>query len=120
MPPAGRRQAGRRVPQPDPEVLAALEAALADTPGIKRRPMFGCPAFFAGRRMFACVYGDQVGLKLPAARVEELLQSGYVPFRPIGKPPMREWAAAPRELALSFADEPAVVLEALRFIVRGE
>ena len=69
--------------------------------------------------MFACVYGDQVGLKLPAARVEELLRSGYVPFRPIGKPPMREWVAAPRELALSFADEPAVVLEALSFVVRG-
>jgi hypothetical protein len=63
-------------------------------PGISSGQMFGCPAFFLGRRMVACIYGDQVGVKLPATRVEEVLaQADTEPFQPYGKSRMREWVA---------------------------
>lgn len=55
--------------------------------------MFGCPAFFLSQRMVACIYGDQIGIKLPISRVDALLAAAVVaPFRPYGKA-MREWVA---------------------------
>ena len=73
------------------EVVWLLLSVHAD---IRAGQMFGCPAFFLGRRMVACVYGDEVGIKLPSARVEELLvQPDIEPFRPYGKDKMREWVA---------------------------
>lgn len=61
--------------------------------GIRERQMFGCPAFFLDRRMVACVYGNEVGLKLPSSRVDALLTKATVsPFKPYGKT-MREWVS---------------------------
>ncbi len=70
--------------------VARLLSGHAD---IRERKMFGCPAFFLGRRMVACIYGDEVGIKLPSDRVNGLLAKAVVaPFRPYGKT-MREWVS---------------------------
>ena len=112
-----RGRSPRRAPPTNRLVLAAVESATAHEPRVSRRRMFGCPAFFIAGRMFACVVGDEVGLKLPFERVEALLAGGrYVPFRPLGKPAMRQWVAAPRQTALELARDPAIVREALRFV----
>jgi hypothetical protein len=75
-----------------PVLLEAVRHGLREAPGVRERPMFGYPAFFAGTRMFACLYEDGIGLRLPAARVAALLESGEGrAFRPRGKPAMREW-----------------------------
>ena len=73
--------------------LAWLSALLIDQPEVTQRSMFGCPAFFTGGRMFACVYEDTIGLKLSAPRVTALLSTVAHPFAPYGKPPMRQWLA---------------------------
>ncbi len=97
---------------------AWLSDLLADT-DVQARPMFGCPAFFRGGRLFACVYGEEIGLKLPEAQVAELLtRSGYEAFTPYGKRPMREWVAVHTDPS----ETPSVgelVHEAMTF-VRGE
>lgn len=51
--------------------------------------MFGYPAFFAGRKMFACVYGEGVAVRLTQA---ETSGTGAVvrEFRPHGRT-MRRW-----------------------------
>jgi len=65
---------------------------LADEEDVVIRPMFGCPAFFLGRRMFACVYAEKLVLKLPAAQVTELVDRSVAEhFCPPGKLPMRQW-----------------------------
>ena len=67
---------------------------LATATDVVTRKMFGCPAFFVGRRMFACVYEDEVGLKLPATQVQTLIAGGVAEsFQPYGKPKMRQWCA---------------------------
>jgi len=54
--------------------------------------MFGCPAAFVGRRMAFCVFSSAVGAKVPEAEAAGLIASGTAtPFRPFGRPPMREW-----------------------------
>jgi hypothetical protein len=69
-----------------------MEPARAGAIDIRAGSMFGCPAAFVGGRLAFCVYGTSVGVKIPQPRAEALLQSGEaVPFRPYGKPAMREW-----------------------------
>lgn len=77
--------------------LRLFLAQQLSTDDVQQRAMFACPAFFTGRRMFACVYGRTVGLKLPTERVQQLLRMpGFEPFTPYGKRTMREWIAIVR------------------------
>ncbi len=57
--------------------------------------MFGHPALYTGGRLYACAYGDGVGLKLPADVVAVLVaDEGFEPFQPYGRR-MREWVLLP-------------------------
>ena len=79
--------------------------------------MFGLPAFYVAGKLFACVYGDGVGLKLPAERVAALLdRPGVAPFRPYGKPAMRQWIQLTRSSADDYAGDLELLLESARFV----
>jgi hypothetical protein len=102
------------------EVLEVLAPRLAEVPHVHPGKMFGFPAFYAAGRLFACVYGQGVGLKLPRERVTELLrQPGFVPFQPYGKPMMREWVEIRRPGAEDYAADLALFVEAARFVARA-
>ncbi len=74
---------------------ALLAAARTIDPAIRGGYMFGCPAIFYGHKMAACVFGDKISLKLPAALADATLASGRaVPFAPYGRAVMREWIMA--------------------------
>ena len=69
-----------------------LDDMLSQYENVRMGQMFGYPAYYVGRSMFACLYEGKVGLKVPedtanAARDKE----GISDFRPYGKPKMREW-----------------------------
>ncbi|RKE25246.1 TfoX-like protein [Paraburkholderia sp. BL23I1N1] len=94
-------------------LLASLRAVASQYDDIHERAMFGCPGFFAGTSMVACVYGDQIVLKLPADRVTTLLQTpGCSYFKPYDRTPMRQWLAfgtsSPAFSALAVLFEEAV------------
>lgn len=93
-----------------------LSEVLAGCAGIRAGHMFGFPAYYAGRRLFACVYGSGVGIKLPAARAAGLLDGGGgVPFRPYGRPPMRHWVELRRSRPEDYRKDRALLLEAAAF-----
>lgn len=74
------------------DVAAALMEVADELPDTRVGKMFGYPALYTGGKLFACAYGDGVGLKLPAEVVAELIEEeGVDPFRPYGKARMREW-----------------------------
>ena len=77
----------------DGNLLVAVERALKKFPVVRRGKMFGYPAFYVGRKMFACVYRRIIGLKLPAERAAALVSSGtgFIWFQPYGRRAMREW-----------------------------
>jgi hypothetical protein len=91
--------------------------SLGDEAGAKRGHMFGHPALYARGKMAACAYGGGIGLKLPAERVVELLESGRgEPFQPYGKSRMREWVHL---RAVSTADVEHLadlIVESLAFV----
>lgn len=69
-----------------------LDALLCSLPGVVPGRMFGYPAYYVGGKLFACVYGEGVGLKVPEAVAARLLAQAHVaPFQPLGRPRMKQW-----------------------------
>ena len=63
-------------------------------PDLRVGAMFGSPAAFVGKRMVFCVFGDVLGVKVPAAYAEGLVRDGCASaFQPYGRAPMKEWIA---------------------------
>jgi hypothetical protein len=77
----------------NPEHKAVLDELLLDYPQVRPGKMFGFPAYYAGKKLCICLYEQGVGIKLPEQSATKLLASDQntVPFRPLGKPKMREW-----------------------------
>jgi hypothetical protein len=99
----------------DPEVAAAM-SRIGEHLGARPGHMFGHPALYADRRLAACAYGTGIGLKLPAARVSEVLETGRgVPFQPYGKPPMREWVHLPASAGDDDESMTTLISEAVEF-----
>jgi hypothetical protein len=78
----------KQSPNP-PRDLAEL---LLTIPGASLGKSFGRPAFCIADKIFAFEYQDGVVLKLPAERVQTLLERpGFAVFQMRNKPVMREW-----------------------------
>jgi hypothetical protein len=72
---------------------AQLDALLLALPGVSGRTINGLDAYFVTDKMFACISGDGVGLRLPTAAATELQFSrdNVVSFQPGGMASTREW-----------------------------
>lgn len=55
--------------------------------------MSGLPAYFINKKMFACIHGSGVAIRLLVSTATELQFSkgNVVPFQPNGRPSSREW-----------------------------
>src|ERR1700716_1034816 len=78
---------------PESSRKAQIDAVLLKLPGVSARKINGLDAYFASDRMFACISGDGVGLRLPAATATELQfsRNNVVSFQPRGISSTREW-----------------------------
>ena len=65
---------------------AQIDALLLKLPGVSARKINGLDAYFVSDKMFACISGEGVGLRLPVATATELQFSrdNVVPFQPGG------------------------------------
>ena len=72
---------------------AQIDALLLQLPGASPRKINGLDAYFVSDKMFACISGDGVGLRLPVATATELQfsRNDVVPFQPGGVASTREW-----------------------------
>ena len=71
---------------------AILDHFFSKNDDVRLGQMFGYPAYYVGRSMFACLYEGMVGLKLPEASANEARKKSEITyFQPYGKPKMREW-----------------------------
>ena len=76
--------------------------------------MFGCAGLRTGRRFFAIRWHDQLALKLPAARLDGLLEAGDGrPFEPMEGRRMNGW------LVLADRPDPEHLVEEARAYVAG-
>jgi hypothetical protein len=103
-----------------PGHLTTIRGLLSSHEDVREGRMFGLPAFFAGRRMFACIYGDGVGIKVPASLAASLLErSDTESFRPYGKSAMREWVQINHTTSSDYEADLDVFLISLRFVTQG-
>jgi TfoX/Sxy family transcriptional regulator of competence genes len=81
--------------KPPADLVARFDAALPDDPACERRQMFGCPAAFVNRNMFAALHQSDVIVRLAADARAALQRGGGRPFEPRPGRVMREYLTLP-------------------------
>jgi len=106
---------------PKPSRKAQIDALLLRLPGASARKIGGLDGYFVSDRMFACISGDGVGLRLPAAMATELQFSrdNVVPFQPGGTASTREWIQINRAEAAEYEKDLELFRTSLEFVKAG-
>ena len=105
----------------EPTRKSQVDAVLLKLPGVKSKKLNALDAYFVNDRMFACISGDGVGLRLPAATCNELQFSreNVAPFTPAGMPSSREWVQINRADATEYEKDIELFQASIEFVVRG-
>lgn len=104
-------------PVANEEHEAVLDSLLLSLPGVVAGKMFGYPAYYVNRKLFACVYGDAVGVKVREELAKILLLEDHVvPFQPIGKVRMREWVQINRSRSADYNLDMEIFLASLDYV----
>ena len=94
-----------------------LDAMLLGLPGVRAGKMFGYPAYYVDDKLFACVYGSGVGVKVPEDFAAGLLKRPYiVPFQPMGKPKMKEWIQINRQRSEDYRNDLEIFQLSVEFV----
>ena len=100
---------------------AKIDALLLTLRGVSARKINGLDAYFVSDKMFACISGNGVGLRLPAATATELQFSrkDVVPFQPGGMASSREWIQIDRAEAAEYEKDLELFQTSLEFVKTG-
>ena len=103
---------------PESSRKAQIDALLLKLPGVSARKINGLDAYFVSDKMFACISGRGVGLRLPAATAAELRFSrdNVVPFQPAGMASSREWIQIDRAEAAEYENDLQLFQASLEFV----
>ena len=97
---------------------AQIDALLLKLPGVSTKKINGLDAYFVSDRMFACISGRGIGLRLPAATAAELqfARDNVVPFQPAGMASSREWIQIDRAEAADYEKDLELFQASLEFV----
>jgi hypothetical protein len=103
---------------PEPSRKAQIDALLLKLPGVSGRKINGLDAYFVSDKMFACISGEGIGLRLPAATARELQFSrdNVVAFQPAGLASTREWIQINRADAAEYEKDLEVFQASIDFV----
>jgi hypothetical protein len=95
-----------------------IDAVLLKLPGVSARKINNLDAYFVSDKMFACISGNGVGLRLPVATATELQFSreNVVPFQPGGMASSREWIQIDRAEAADYEKDLELFQASLDFV----
>jgi hypothetical protein len=104
--------------KPDTSRKALIDAVLLKLPGVNGKKINGLDAYFVNDRMFACISGNGVGLRLPAATATDLQFSreNVVAFQPGGVTSSREWIQIDRADAADYEKDLEIFQAAHEFV----
>ena len=111
-------------PKPDsaaPSRKGQIDALLLALPGVTGRKINGLDAYFVSDKMFACISGKGIGLRLPSAVATELQFSrdNVSPFAPGGTASTREWVQIDREDASQYEKDLQLFRDSIDFVKTG-
>jgi hypothetical protein len=100
---------------------AQIDELLLKLPGVSARKINGLDAYFVADKMFACISGNGIGLRLPVAAATELQFSreNVVPFTPGGMASTREWIQIDRADAADYEKDLELFQASLDFVKAG-
>ncbi|MEP6944164.1 MAG: hypothetical protein ABI981_14575 [Betaproteobacteria bacterium] len=106
---------------PESRRKAQLDALLLALPGVSARTLNRLDAYFVSDKMFACISGKGVGLRLPVATATELTFSrdNVVPFQPGGMASTREWIQIDRADAADYEQDLPLFQASVDFVKGG-
>ena len=106
---------------PESSRKAQLDALLLKLPGVSARRINGLDAYFVSDKMFACISGKGVGLRLPVAVATELQFSrqNVVSFQPGGMASTREWVQIDRADAAEYEKDLELFQASVEFVKGG-
>lgn len=98
-----------------------IDAVLLKLPGVSTRKLKGLHAYFVSDRMFACISGNGVGLRLPVAVARELhfSRNDVTPFTPAGISSTKEWIQIDRADAAEYEKDLELFRQSLEFVKGG-
>lgn len=101
---------------PDPK--AAIDALLLKIRGVEAGDMSGMPAYFVNKKMFACIHGGGLAIRVPVATATELQfsRSDVVAFQPHGKQSSREWIQINRESPADYEKDLELLQASIEFV----
>jgi hypothetical protein len=110
------------VPTENPKNIrkSQIDAVILKLPGASTKKIGGLDGYFVNDRMFACISGDGVGLRLPAATARDLQFSreNVAPFNPGGVGTTKEWIQINRPEAADYEKDAELFQQALDFVKR--
>jgi hypothetical protein len=104
-----------------PSREAQIDAVLLQLPGVSTRKLKGLHMYIVSDRMFACISGQGVGLRLPVAVARELhfSRADVVPFQPAGLPATKEWIQIDRADPADYQKDIELFRQSLEFVKGG-
>lgn len=105
-------------PPAAPTRKSQIDEVLLAIPNVTAKKIGGLDAYLVNDRMFACINGTGVGLRLPAAVATELQFSrdNVSPFQPTGMPSSREWVQIDREDAAEYSKDAELFRAAFDYV----
>jgi hypothetical protein len=99
-------------------VKQELDAILVGIPGVVSKKIGGLDGYFVGDRMFACISGGGVGLRLPAAVARDLQFSreNVTAFQPGGMSSTKEWIQIDRADAAEYKKDLELFQASIDFV----
>lgn len=95
-----------------------LDSFLLSMPGVVAGKMFGYPAYYTHKKLFACLYEEGVGIKVPEELAQKLLKrKDIVPFQPLGKAKMREWIQINKEKPKDYLGDKTIFEKSIEFVM---
>ena len=90
-----------------PTRKSQIDAVLLQIPGVTTKKIGGLDGYFVNDRMFACISGNGLGLRLPVAEARELQFSreNVTSFQPGGMASTKEWIQIDRAEAAEYAKD---------------
>lgn len=96
-----------------------LDSLLLNIPNVVQGKMFGYPAYYVNGKLFACIYGEGLGVKVPEDVAIKLLSEQHiVPFQPLGKPKMKEWIQINHMKSEDYRKDMDIFLISVEFVIQ--
>ena len=105
----------------EPTRKSQIDALLLKLPSVTTKKINGLDAYIVSDKMFACISGEGIGLRLPSKTADELQfsRANVSHFNPGGVASTREWIQINRADAADYGEDLDLFKASIAFVKAG-